>query len=133
MKILPKLIHGILGAILVLGGAYTLFQPNVFLPAWEENLPPTEYAVAVSESLKHITIEFGAAFLTVGLLHVWSIFNSEKSTSTNYILLLFWFMMSAIHWVEFMNGNRTINSPLINSIPLILMGICIFLTPKSKS
>ena len=132
MKIITKIIYAVLGILLVLGGGIALFHPTIGIPVFTADIDTICDAPvnAIADSFTHFTMETGAAMLTLGTIFIYAIFNLEKMKKLNYLLLLFWVIMGGIHWVEFMNGNRTITSPLINSIPTILMGIVIFLRKR---
>lgn len=143
MKIISKIIYGILGGILLLGGLIILFNPIMAMPNVDEllKIPPNNSAgpeydfivvtvFKIVENFSHFLKETGAAVITLGVFHLWGVFNFQKMSQPNYILLLFWVIMAGIHWYEFAVGNRTISSPLINSIPTLLMTLVIFCRKK---
>ena len=116
-----KAIYSVLGLIFTGYGAYYLISPESMLAQ-----PILEFSAEigimelVTEEMTHLSQELSAGFLTVGLLLFWAVFNLDKVMVVNYILLLFFLLISGIHWLEYLRGNREIISPLFNSIPLLL-------------
>ena len=132
-SILSKIIYALLGFILIVGGGIALFHSTVLLPnvnIIDINEVDIPYFLKMTDHFVHFTKEMGAAVLTLGLVFGYALFNLEKMEKLNYILLFFWLVMGGIHWLEFFQGNRTFVSPLINSIPFLLMGMVIFLRKK---
>ena len=70
--------------------------------------------------LIHILREAGAAGIFIGLMSIWCIFNYEKRTAVHYFLVVYAFLMAAIHWFEYLTGHRQLMSPLLNSVPFVV-------------
>lgn len=134
MKIISKIIYVILGVILFLGGGIALFNSTMAIPNIEDfEIASNESVLQLVDGFAHILKETGAAVIAIAALHFFGLFKFEKMTEINIILLLFWVIMAGIHWYEFILGNRTITSPLINSIPAILIIIVILFRKKIKA
>jgi len=131
---ISKIIYGLLSLILILGGGIGLLNPGMNIPI-SEGLSEINagYFLKLQASLIHHTQELGAAVLALGGLCLWAVFNTSKMTQLNYILLLFFLLLGGIHWYEYFIGNRTLMSPLINSIPIGLMAIVMIFSKRNES
>lgn len=69
----------------------------------------------------HVTREAGAGLAFVGWMHLWCLRNDDRRLPVHLGLLVFAALFSAIHWREYAVGARTILSPLVNSVPLIVL------------
>ncbi|HPF12378.1 MAG TPA: hypothetical protein PKW08_13235 [Flavobacteriaceae bacterium] len=109
-ELIKSLLYGILGMVFTIGGFIGLVFP--------------QYAVSGSSSalkaLIHATMELGAAVTPIGLLLLWSAFHPKEGRKLQYVYLLFFLLFAGVHWYEFLVGNRTIGSPLVNSVPFLL-------------
>lgn len=110
-----RLIYGALGAVFLLAGIAGL----LFL-SLPEGDPQSEFATSLAQGLTHLSMELGAAILALGSLMLWRAVTDTKSAPLDNLFLGFFLIFAGIHWVEFIYGNRTIVSPLINSIPFSL-------------
>ena len=106
MKKANQIIYGLYGALAILLGMAVLLFPGVLTSEAERTDP-----------LIHILREAGAAGIFIGLMSIWCIFNYEKRTAVHYFLIVYAFLMAAIHWFEYLSGNRHLMSPLLNSVP----------------
>jgi len=110
-----QIIYGVYGAVAILLGVTALVFPTVLTSEAERAVP-----------LIHILREAGAAGIFIGLMSIWCIFNYEKRTAVHYFLVVYAFLMAAIHWFEYLTGHRQLMSPLLNSVPFavfVLMAI----------
>ena len=110
MKRINQIIYGIYGALGILVGVVSLLFQDLLISEAHR-----------TGELSHILREGGAAAIFVGLMSIWCIFNYERRVAVHYFLVVFAFLMAAIHWFEFVKGNRNWMSPLINSAPLIVL------------
>lgn len=130
--VVAKSVYLILGLVFTSYGAYYLISPNSLLPDAILDLTADSGMLdLVSQEMAHLAQELGASFLAWGLIMFWCIFNRDKATWINYILLLFFACISGIHWMEYLAGNRELISPLFNSIPLFLF-IVVILTNSNR-
>jgi hypothetical protein len=129
--LLRRFIYAALGVVFTTGGCIALFNP-------ESNLIPPEtspsiegYILTLTENVLHTTMELATAIIPIGLLLIWAAINPNQTEKINYFFLLFFILFSSIHWYEFFRGNRTIISPLINSIPLV-GGLIVLIKPAEN-
>jgi hypothetical protein len=106
MKKVNQIAYGLYGALAILLGVAVLLFPSVL----------TSDAERTGE-LIHILREEGAAGVFIGLMSIWCIFNYEKRTAVHCFLIVYAFLMAAIHWFEYLIGHRHLVSPLLNSVP----------------
>jgi hypothetical protein len=90
----------------ILLGVTVLLFPSVLTSEAERTGP-----------LIHILREEGAAGIFIGLMSIWCIFNYEKRNPVHYFLIVYALLMAAIHWFEYLTGNRRLMSPLLNTVP----------------
>ena len=109
MKKANQIIYGIFGGGAILIGVVSLMFQGLLISE-----------VHRTGELSHILREGGAAAIFVGLMSIWCIFNYERRAAVHYFLIVFAFLMAAIHWFDFLTGHRHLMSPLINSVPLIV-------------
>jgi hypothetical protein len=115
MKKTNSIIYGLFGAGAILYGVAALVFPAVL-----------ESGAAQSFRFAHILREQGAAAIFIGLMAFWCIFNYERRTAVHYCLMVFTFLLAAIHWGDYLAGHLSWMSPLYNSVPfLVLSGMAI--------
>lgn len=110
MKKVNQIIYGIYGVVAILIGIVSLLFQGLLISEAQRSL-----------ELSHILREGGAAGIFVGLMSIWCILNYERRTAVHYFLIVFAFLMAAIHWFDYLTGHRHLMSPLINSAPLIVL------------
>lgn len=71
--------------------------------------------------IAHLVREQGALGVFLGLMSVWCIFNEDRRPAVHYFLTLFAFLLAAIHWWDFFNGQLPWRSPLYNSVPFLIL------------
>ena len=122
MKKTNSIIYGLFGAGAIFYGIVALLAPAFLLSE-----------AAQSFHLRHILREEGAAAIFVGLMAVWCIFNYERRAAVHYGLMVFAFLLAAIHWGDYFAGHLTWMSPLYNSVPfLVLLAMAILSLPSQK-
>lgn len=112
MKKANQIIYGLIGAGAILIGIVSLMFQGVLIHDGDR-----------TGELSHILREGGAAVIFVGLMSIWCIFNYERRAAVHYFLIVFAFLMAAIHWGDFLTGHRKWISPLMNSVPLIVLSL----------
>jgi len=110
MKKTNSIIYGLFGVGAVLYGAVALLGPTFLMPE-----------AAQSFHLRHILREEGAAAVFVGLMAFWCIINSERRKGVHYGLMVFTFLLAAIHWADHFAGYLGWLSPLYNSVPFLVL------------
>lgn len=83
----------------------------------------TEIAEALYSHKVHILQEFGCSLAFLGLISWWYSFNLDKGKAINLILTIFFVLLALVHWIDFFKGNLSITSPLINSIPMLVLTV----------
>jgi predicted ferric reductase len=71
--------------------------------------------------LVHVMRENGAAAVFIGLMAFWCAFNYERRRSVHYCLMVFAFLLAAIHWVDYFGGHLPWISPVYNSVPFTVL------------
>ena len=112
MKKTNLVIYGLFGAISLAYGVVNLLFPAFLVPETGRLFV-----------LSHILREQAAAVLFVGLMFFWCIFNYERRRTVHYFLIVFAFLLAAIHWFDYLSGHLTWMSPLYNTVPVIVLVI----------
>ena len=111
-----KTIYVLLGALALLYGAASLISPAT---TGEES--------AGSFHLAHAMREQGAAGIFIGLMSLWCVFNYERRQGVHYCLMVFAFLLAAIHWFDYFSGHLRWISPVYNSVPFsVLLVMAVF-------
>jgi hypothetical protein len=105
-----KIVYAVFGAGALLYGLVTLVAPAVLMSEAARSFPFT-----------HIMREQGAAGVFIGLMFFWCIPNYERRRSVHYLLMVFAFLLAAIHWFDFFAGHLRWLSPLYNSVPFAIL------------
>ena len=115
MKKANSIIYGLFGAGAILYGATALLSPA------------TLESVAQSSRFAHNMREQGAAAIFIGLMTFWCIVNYERRRGVHYFLMVWAFLIAAIHWFDYLTGHLPWMSPLYNSAPfLVLLIMAVF-------
>lgn len=107
---LNSIIYGVFGALALVYGLGALIRPQAIAPEADQSF-----------EVGHLLREQGAAGVFIGLMFVWCIFNEPKRTAVHYFLMLFAFLVAAIHWWDFLNGHLSWKSPLYNTVPFLIL------------
>jgi predicted ferric reductase len=116
MKTANQTISVLLGVLALLYGAACLISP----------------AIVGGESARafhvaHAMREQGAAGIFIGLMSFWCAINYEKRQSVHYCLMVFAFLLAAIHWFDYFSGHLRWISPVYNSVPFsVLLVMAVF-------
>jgi hypothetical protein len=110
MKPIALAVYALIGALGVLLGIAALLMPALALPP-EARSPLTE----------HLIREQGAEGVFIGLMAFWCLAHFEQRRPVHYALLLFAALFASIHWVEYFANRRHLLSPLVNSVPFLLL------------
>ena len=109
MKKINSIIYGLFGAGAILYGATALLLPAVLESG------------AQSFRFAHILREQGAAAIFIGLMAFWCIFNYERRRGFHYCLMVFAFLLAAIHWFDYFAGHVPLMSAVLNSVPFLVL------------
>ncbi len=106
-------VYGIFGAGALAGGVAALFVPTGWVPG-SANLGGEE---------QHLMQEFGSALVFVGLMALWCAFHLRQSRVVHYFLMAFFALIALVHWWDFTRDPRPLMSPLVNTLPLVILGV----------
>jgi len=95
-------------------------------------------AALVSEARRvfpvtHLLREEGDAAIFIGLMSLWCIFNYERRAGVHYFLMIFAFLLAAIHWFDYFAGHLGWLSPPYNSVPFIVLAMMAVLSRSHDS
>src|SRR5262245_48222964 len=111
MKPIALAVYVLIGALGVILGIAALLMPELALPP-DARSPLTE----------HLVREQGAEGLSIDLMAFWCLVHFGQRRPVHYALLLFVALFASIHWAEFFASRRPLMSPLVNSVPFLLLG-----------
>lgn len=83
----------------------------------------TEIAQAFYSHEVHIVQEFGCALAFIGLVVWWHSFHLSRGKTMHCLLVIFFALFSGVHWIDFLKDNVPLQSALINSVPMLLLGV----------
>ena len=66
----------------------------------------------------------------VGLMCFWCVAHYQGRRSVHLSLLLFSFLLAAIHWADWFEGLRPLTSGLVNSVPFVVL---LLMTARARS
>ncbi len=121
MKKTNSIIYGLFGVGGILYGVVALLVPTFFI-----------VEAAQSFHVRHLLKEEGAAAVFVGLMAFWCIFNYERRAAVHYSLMIFAFLLAAIHWSDHFAGYLGWISALYTSVPFLVLLIMRILDRKSE-
>jgi hypothetical protein len=123
MKKFNLVIYGAFGTGAIVYGAAALLFPA----ALESN-------AVESWRFAHILREQGAAAIFVGLMAFWCIFNYERRRVVHYFLMVFTLLLAVIHWHDHFAGHLGLLSPIINTVPFVVVVImAVFSRPRESA
>ncbi len=114
---IAKFLYGLFGsAFIVVGLSVAMFKSGL-LTGWAE-----QTIVKVADNNLngiHLIQELGSLLVFAGLITFWFVKNYEQSIGFHWALTAFWALFALAHWFD-VRGMRSINGPIINSIPFAL-------------
>jgi hypothetical protein len=122
MRKVNQIIYGAFGALTIAYGLAALLSPATL-----------SSEAARSFHSAHLLREQGAAGLFIGLMFLWCIFNYECRSTVHYFLMLFAFMLAAIHWFDYFGGHLPWISPVYNSVPFAVLLVMAILSRRVSS
>lgn len=118
MRKTNSVIYGLIGGLGIVYGVLNLLLPTWLVPEAAQSFP-----------LRHILKEQAAAAIFIGLMSLWCIFNYERRRGVHYCLVVFAFLLAAIHWSDYLAGHLRLVAPLYNSVPFLVL---LFMLPQPK-
>lgn len=121
MRTVFKSIYGVFGAGAIALGLLALISPGSAVNQ-----------ASNSFLLGHLVREEAAAAIFIGLMLLWCIFNYERRAGVHYALMVFAFLLAAIHWFDYLSGHLRWLSPLFNSVPFLTLLVMLLLDRPAK-
>ena len=112
MKKLNTVVYGLLGTVALLYGIANLLFPSFMVKEAAWDFP-----------LSHILREQAAMAIFLGCMSFWCIFNYERRRAVHCFLIVFTFLLAAIHWFDFSRGHLNWRSVLMNTVPVALLTV----------
>lgn len=112
MRGFTRTVYALFGVLGVALGLLALVKPELALRPGDANGLTT-----------HLLREEGALGVFLGLMAFWCFTHFEERRPVHFALLVFAALFSLIHWREYLLDNRSIGSPLANSVPLLLLAV----------
>lgn len=112
MNQLARGVYGIFGVLTLALGVAAVVRPSLAIPL-------DSYSALTS----HLVREQGAHGVFIGLMSLWCMTHFTQRRLVHWYLLVFALLFSAIHWLEFFQHNRTLASPAVNTVPLLLFAL----------
>jgi hypothetical protein len=122
MRKINKTIYSMFGALAIVYGIITLMTPATMAPEAARSFP-----------VAHILREQGAAGIFIGSMALWCVFNYERRRAVHYFLMLFAFLLAAIHWFDYFSGHLNWLSPVYNSVPFAILLVMAVLSRRVSS
>ena len=112
MRALSVTVYVVFGTLALAAGIIALVMPGTIIPD-----------AASSPLTAHLTREEGATFVFIGLMFFWCLSHYEQRRPVHLAFLTFIVLFAGIHWHDYLQNQRDIMSPLINTIPVLLLAI----------
>lgn len=111
-SVIYRATYGLLGVGFLMGSLGTFLMMFDFF---------SDMAEQVYSPRGHLLQEFGCSLAFMGLMSLWYSFNLKKGRVVGLLLVLFFVLLALVHWIDFFKGNLPIASPLINSVPMLVL------------
>ena len=112
MKGLTVGLYWLLGALALAAGVAVLVMPSLILPPEQ-----------ASGLIEHLLREEAALFVFVGLMFFWCATHYEQRRPVHLSLLVFLALFAGVHWLPYFQGGNDLISPLVNTIPVVLLAV----------
>jgi hypothetical protein len=112
MKRFTVAVYGLFGTLAIAAGLVAFVAPAVALPP-----------DAVTPLTSHLTRELSSAFVFIGLMFFWCIRHYSQRRPVHVAFLVFIALFAGVHWQDYFTDRRDLISPLLNSVPVVLLAI----------
>lgn len=112
MKGLTVGLYWLLGALALAAGIAVLVMPSMIVPPEQS-----------SDLIRHLLREEAALFVFVGLMFFWCATHYEQRRPVHLALLVFIVLFAGVHWLPYFQNGTDLISPLVNTIPVVLLAI----------
>lgn len=132
MKIeaIAKLVYGFFGAVFLVVGATVMLLHTGLLPETIKNIV-IDFAHGDMLAV-HLIQELASILVFAGLITFWFIRHYEHSKAYHWAMTTFWALIAFAHWFDGREGPRSVNGPLINTIPFMVFLLIGFLRWNSE-
>ena len=103
--------YAVFGTLALLAGIAALFRPTLVLPD------------VYSQLTVHLIREEAACFIFVGLMFFWCLFHFAERRPVHLALLAFTAIFAGIHWADYLRDLRHLSSPMVNTLPVIILAV----------
>ena len=110
------------GTLALLAGAAALLRPTLILA-------PDVY----SHLTAHLIREEAECFIFVGLMFLWCLFHFDQRRPVHFALLLFTAIFAGIHWADYLRDLRNLGSPLVNTVPVLILAVTAPWSPSRRA
>src|SRR4030095_2028045 len=111
MRTATRAVYALFGGLATIAGAVSLVAPATVLPDGRSPLAA------------HLIREEAAAFVFIGLMFFWCIRHYDHRRPVHLGLLLFTALFAGIHWHDYLRDQRSLLSPLINTLPMLALAV----------
>ena len=111
MRTVTRGTYVVFGTLALLAGIVALVRPTLILPDVHSQLTA------------HLIREEAACFIFVGLMFFWCLLHFAGRRPVHLALLLFTAIFAGIHWADYLRDRRHLSSPLVNTVPVIILAI----------
>jgi uncharacterized membrane protein len=105
-------IYALFGTLALIAGLVALVAPSAIVAE-----------ASPSSLISHLTREEGASFVFIGLMFFWCISHYEQRRPVHFAFLVFIVLFAGIHWHGYLQNQADIMSPIINTIPVLLLAV----------
>lgn len=109
MESLTRATYAVFGGFALLAGAVVYLWPSALTG---EDAPP---------QVSHLLREEAACFIFIGLMFLWCLRHFAERRPVHLALLGFTALFAGIHWVDYFQDFRHVWSPVVNSVPPIVL------------
>jgi hypothetical protein len=110
-------VYAVFGWLAILAGVAVLVQPSLLIR-------PGDPAVVA-----HLLREEAAAFVFIGLMFLWARRHFSSRRPVHFSFMVFTALFAAVHWIDFFDDAGRIWSPLLNTVPFLLL---LLTTPRRR-
>jgi hypothetical protein len=111
VKTATRIVYALFGTLALLAGVAALLRPALVLPD------------VYSHLTAHLVREEAACFVFVGLMFFWCLGHFDERRPVHLALLTFTVLFAGIHWADYVRDLRHVSSPLVNTAPVIILGV----------
>ena len=112
MQLATRAVYILFGTLAIIAGSVALLSPGLIVGP--EDLTPL---------VSHLIQEQAAGFVFIGLMCFWCLRHYDERRPVHLGLVLFTGLFAAIHWAAYVRTERDIVSPIVNTVPLLVLAL----------